>query len=294
MLLGSVIVLVVAGKLASGMTKELPRPQPVLERGEWQVKEAKQARWGVVGSLAVLVAGMLLVGMTRWVSFVQGGDGGSPYASAEERQQQWPRFRGPGGAGISAYTNIPTSWNGKTGEGIAWKTPVPLKGHNSPVVWGDRVFLSGADPNVRQVYCFDGKSGQLLWTGDVPTAPLPAGEKFEIKEDTGYACPDGRHRWPAGLRDVPHGRRGRLRFQRQAAVAQEPGPAGQCLRLRLVAGDLAEARAHRLRPERRQGRQIAVLRPGWGHRPGRLGGQARICRARGRPRSWWTWRGSRS
>lgn len=196
LLLGSIVVLVVAGKRASGMTKELPRPQPVLERGEWQAKEAKQARWGVAGGLAVLAAGMLLVGMTKWVSFVQEGDGGPPYAPAEERQQQWPRFRGPGGAGISAYTNIPTSWNVKTGEGIAWKTPVPLKGHSSPVVWGDRVFLSGADPNMRQVYCFDGKSGQLLWTGEVPTAPLPAGEVFEINEDTGYACPtvatDGR------------------------------------------------------------------------------------------------------
>ncbi len=196
MLLGSIIVLVVAGKLAGGMAKMPPRPQPVLERGECQVKEAKQARWGVAGGLAVVAAGMLLVGLTKWVSFVQGNDGGSSYASAEERQQQWPRFRGPGGAGISAYTNIPTSWNAKTGEGIAWKTPVPLKGHSSPVVWGDRVFLTGADPNVRQVYCFDGKSGQLLWTGGVPTVPLPAGEKFEINEDTGYACPtvatDGR------------------------------------------------------------------------------------------------------
>jgi outer membrane protein assembly factor BamB len=196
MLLGSIIVLVVAGKLAGGMVKALPRPQPALERGEWQVKEAKQARWGVAGGLAVLAVGMLLVGMTKWVSFVQGGDSGSPYASAEERNAQWPRFRGPRGAGISAYTNISTSWNAKTGEGIAWKTPVPLKGHNSPVVWGDRVFLSGADPNGRQVYCFDGKSGNLLWTGEVPTTPLPAGEVFEINEDTGYACPtvatDGR------------------------------------------------------------------------------------------------------
>ena len=137
-----------------------------------------------------------LVGLTKWVNFSQGQDGASAFASAEERQRQWPRFRGPGGAGISAYTNIPTSWNAKTGAGIAWKTPVPWKGHSSPVVWGDRVFLSGADPNHRQVYCFDGKSGRLLWTGDVPTVPLPNGEVFEIGEDTGYACPtvatDGR------------------------------------------------------------------------------------------------------
>jgi outer membrane protein assembly factor BamB len=58
------------------------------------------------------------------------------------------------------------------------------------------VFLAVADPNTRQVLCFDAQSGQLLWKGDVPTAPLPAGEEFEIMEDTGYASPtvatDGR------------------------------------------------------------------------------------------------------
>jgi outer membrane protein assembly factor BamB len=174
--------------MAHRMAQGLPRPQPVAERGQWQVREAKQARRAVVGGLAVVAAGMVVLAMTRWVDFVQGGDGGSPYASAAERQMQWPRFRGLGGSGVSAYTNIPTSWNGKTGEGILWKMPVPLKGHNSPVVWGDKVFLSGADPNIRQVLCFDGKSGQLLWQGDVPTVPLPAGEKFEIMEDTGYAA----------------------------------------------------------------------------------------------------------
>ena len=196
MLLASVVVLVVAGKLVHRMARGRPRPQPVAERGEWQVKEAKQARRAVAGSLAFLVVGMLVLAMTRWVDFVQGDDGGSPYASAEERQGQWPRFRGPGGAGTSAYTNIPTSWNAKTGEGVLWKTPVPLKGHNSPVVWGDRVFLSAADPNTREVLCYDGKSGQLLWKGDVPTVPPASGEKFEIMEDTGYAAPtvatDGR------------------------------------------------------------------------------------------------------
>jgi outer membrane protein assembly factor BamB len=196
MLLGSVVVLVVAGKWASGMAQKPPRPKPMAERGPWQVKEARQARWGVAGGLAVLVVGMSLLGMSRWVNFVQGGDGETPYASAAERQAQWHRFRGFGGAGVSTHANIPTSWNGKTGAGIAWKTPVSRPGHNSPVVWGDRVFLSAADPNGRQVYCFDGTSGQLLWTGDVPTAPLPEGEEFEIMEDTGYASPtvatDGR------------------------------------------------------------------------------------------------------
>jgi outer membrane protein assembly factor BamB len=186
MLLGSLIVLAVAGKLAGNMAKEPPRPQLTMERGELQMKEARRARWTVAAGLAVLAGGMVVLGLTRWVDFGRAEEAGPPFASMEERKEQWPRFRGPAGAGISAYTNVPTSWNGKTGEGVLWKTKIPLPGHNSPVVWKDRVFLSGADPNARQVYCFDAQSGRLLWQGDVPMTP-PAEGKFEMMEDTGYA-----------------------------------------------------------------------------------------------------------
>jgi outer membrane protein assembly factor BamB len=186
MLLGSLIVLAVSGKLAGNMAKELPRPQLVMERAELQMKEARRARWAVAGSLIVVAGGMTLLGLTRWVDFGRAEEAGPPFASVEERKEQWPRFRGPAGAGISAYTNVPTSWNGKTGEGVLWKTKIPLPGHNSPVVWQDRVFLAGADPNARQVYCFDAGSGRLLWQGDVPVT-LPAEGKFEMMEDTGYA-----------------------------------------------------------------------------------------------------------
>ena len=81
----------------------------------------------------------------------------------KEIDKNWPRFRGPNGLGISFCTNIPTSWNGKTGEGILWKKEVPLPGENSPILWGDRVFVTGANKEKREVYCFDANSGDLLW-----------------------------------------------------------------------------------------------------------------------------------
>jgi len=186
MLLVSVVVLLVAGKIANDLGKGQPRPGHTTDRGEIQVREAKQARWAVAGGLAVLVVGMSLLGMSGWVQFAQAQDTGPAFASMEEKQTQWHRFRGPGGAGVSAYTNIPTAWNGKSGQGILWKTPVPKPGRNSPVVWKDRIFLTGADPNGRQMYCFDTKNGQLLWKGDVPTTPEAA--KLEMMEDTGYAA----------------------------------------------------------------------------------------------------------
>jgi outer membrane protein assembly factor BamB len=187
LLLGSIIVLAVSGKLAGNLAKEPPRLRPVVERGELQMKEATRARWTVAGGVAVLAGGMVLLGLSRWVDFGRAEEAGPSFASREERNQQWPRFRGPGGAGLSVYTNVPTSWNGKTGDGVLWKTRIPLPGHNSPVVWHDRIFLSGADPNARQVYCFDAGSGQLLWQGDVPMTP-PREGKFEMMEDTGYAA----------------------------------------------------------------------------------------------------------
>jgi outer membrane protein assembly factor BamB len=187
MLLGSVVVMIVAGAIASKMKRELPRPQHLPDMGEMQMKEAKRARLAVVGAMAVLTVGGLLIAMSGWVRFAQAEDAGLAFASVEEMRQQWPRFRGPGGAGTSAYTNIPAQWNGKTGEGILWKSKVPLLGRNSPVVWKDRVFLTGGDPNNRQVYCFDAAKGQLLWTGDVPTVPLPKDKELNVMEDTGYA-----------------------------------------------------------------------------------------------------------
>jgi len=75
----------------------------------------------------------------------------------------WPQFRGPGGLGVASCKTAPTAWNGPSGEGILWKTALPLAGYSSPIVWQDRVFLTGADRQTREVYCFDAGSGKMLW-----------------------------------------------------------------------------------------------------------------------------------
>ncbi|MEK7675513.1 MAG: PQQ-binding-like beta-propeller repeat protein [Verrucomicrobiota bacterium] len=84
---------------------------------------------------------------------------------------EWSRFRGPGGLGIVPFPNIPTSWNSQTGEGILWKAAIPLPGPNSPVLWCNRLFLTGANQWKREVYCFDADSGKLLWQREVKGAP---------------------------------------------------------------------------------------------------------------------------
>jgi len=197
LLLGSVIVLLIGAKWASALIKKLPAPKSQPGNRDEQVKGATRARWAITAVSVVLVTLILFLVMSPQVDFGGAGAQVTSYPSMEEIAKNWPRFRGPGGLGISPYTNVPTKWDGKTGEGILWKSEVPLPGHNSPVVWENRVFCSGADPNMRQVYCFDAISGALLWRVDVPTLPQGSVGPIELGEDVSYAAPtvvtDGRY-----------------------------------------------------------------------------------------------------
>lgn len=110
-------------------------------------------------------------------------------ASAEQMEENWPSFRGPGGAGIGIHANVPTRWDGTTGEGILWKSPIPLSGCSSPILWENRIFVSGGTDDRLEVYGYDADSGKPLWTGSVPMTRPPAGKDLDIPEDTGMAAP---------------------------------------------------------------------------------------------------------
>jgi outer membrane protein assembly factor BamB len=91
------------------------------------------------------------------------------------RAADWPQFRGPAGIGSTDEKDLPLSWNAKTGEGIAWKAPLP-KAHNawsSPIVCAGRVFVTVAqvEPVSHHVLCFDAKDGRPLWDTTVDPGP---------------------------------------------------------------------------------------------------------------------------
>jgi len=88
--------------------------------------------------------------------------------------ENWPGWRGPRGDGTSRETKIPIRWNGPAGENIAWKTEIPGKGHASPIVWEDRIFLVTAveDRQERILLCLERLTGQIRWQRVVTTAPL--------------------------------------------------------------------------------------------------------------------------
>jgi outer membrane protein assembly factor BamB len=98
-------------------------------------------------------------------------------------------FRGPFGNAVSKHKNIPVDWNGQSGKNILWKIKIPIHGYNSPVIWGDKLFFSGANQSKRVVYCYNRNTGKPLWEREVnniegsPTVPP------KTTEDTGLAAP---------------------------------------------------------------------------------------------------------
>jgi outer membrane protein assembly factor BamB len=64
--------------------------------------------------------------------------------AAQPAPPNWPRFRGPDAAGIADGQHLPTRWDGTSGTNIRWKVPIAGLAHSSPIVWGDRVFVTSA------------------------------------------------------------------------------------------------------------------------------------------------------
>ena len=98
----------------------------------------------------------------------------------------WPSFRGPNASGIADGQNLPDEWNGKTGQNILWRTAIPGLAHSSPVVWGNRIYVTSAvssDPKASfrpgiygdgdaskdrsmhrwMIYAVDKQTGKIAW-----------------------------------------------------------------------------------------------------------------------------------
>src|SRR2546425_5041177 len=96
--------------------------------------------------------------------------------------ENWPMWRGPRLDGTSSEKNFPTKWSAT--DNIAWRTQLPGGGHASPIVWNDKVFTVGANPETQErlLFCLDRTTGKLLWQQTVSKAPL----EF-IDKENGYA-----------------------------------------------------------------------------------------------------------
>jgi outer membrane protein assembly factor BamB len=143
------------------------------------------------------------------------GGNGKSLGRASSSNGSWPSFRGPEAAGVADGQNLPDQWSGKTGDNILWRTPIPGLAHSSPVVWGNRVFVTSAvssdpkatfkpglygdgdaskDRSVHRwvIYALDKRKGKILWER-VAHQGEPR-EKRHIKSTYANATPatDGR------------------------------------------------------------------------------------------------------
>jgi len=100
---------------------------------------------GVVACLLIFLFGACLVGPVR--------------------AENWPCWRGPRGDGTSLEKNVPIHWSGPENKNIAWKTEIAGRGHASPIVWDDRIFLVTCrqQSEHRCLLCLDRITGRILW-----------------------------------------------------------------------------------------------------------------------------------
>ena len=140
----------------------------------------------------------------------------------------WPRWRGPSGQGFVAPGSYTNRWSPK--EKIKWRAEVPGTGNSSPIVWGDRIYLTTAQNNGAKLslLAFNRADGRRVWEAVVPQEGVES-RPSEERPRLG----DAGHRRPDDLRIVRPPRPGRLRHggkivwhRRFGAIDNYHGPAG--------------------------------------------------------------------
>lgn len=133
-----------------------------------------------------------------------------------ETTVHWPAFRGTNARGIGDGVDTPVEWDLESGNGVRWQAQVPGLGNSSPVVWGDRVFLTtavaeGIEQNLRTgltgaiqdveeevehrwlVLAFDKNSGEQLWETEVGRAVPLTDRHFKATQANSTPVTDGEH-----------------------------------------------------------------------------------------------------
>jgi outer membrane protein assembly factor BamB len=194
---GGLVVLLLATKQLAKLRARPWLPQLRTDAASDARKLATQTRWAVAGIGAVVGVSLLTLALATTSPLPRSaaeldkllGKGGATAVAASlptvaEFQANWPQFRGFGGSGVVMEPKIFVASNAV----VLWKTPIPAPGFNSPVVWSNRVFLSGGTAAKREVFCFDATTGQLLWQRAVANVPGSPATVPEIPEMTGYAA----------------------------------------------------------------------------------------------------------
>jgi len=249
LLLGGVAVALLALKGRRSLSPSRPHPGRFSGAPEPSFAPAASRRFVAVSGLVTTAGAVLLFLLFRVPDLpvtTAPAPGEDTFPSVEERwagrTRQWPSFRGPDGLGRAFFENASLDWDGGEGRNILWKAPIPRAGFSSPVVWGDRVFLTGGDDKGMEIYSWHAITGELLWKRAVA---VPAGGLPEVTPDTGHAAPtaatdgvrlfavfstgtvvavdfEGRHLWSRsfGIPDNPYGHAASLLVWKDSLIVQ--------------------------------------------------------------------------
>jgi outer membrane protein assembly factor BamB len=110
--------------------------------------------------------------------------------ASRARADNWPSWRGPDNNGISREKGLPVSWSAT--KNVAWKLPLP-KGGSTPVIWGDRMFMTAGEKNKDLMVLCVSTEGKLLWSKSVGTAKYAAIRGDEANEASASPSTDGKH-----------------------------------------------------------------------------------------------------
>jgi outer membrane protein assembly factor BamB len=102
----------------------------------------------------------------------------------------WPGWRGPENNGISKETGLPASFSAT--KNLAWKLTLPGKGSSTPVIWGDRIFLTGIEGKEVALWCAS-TDGKMLWQKKVAPAVRTAIRNDEGNDASSTPSTDGKH-----------------------------------------------------------------------------------------------------
>ena len=119
------------------------------------------------------------------------GDGVRMVADEGEGAKYWARWRGPSGQGLANGAGYPDTWSAT--QNVAWKVPLPGSGNSSPIVWGDRIFLTTAYDNGRKlsIVAFRRSDGQKMWEAFAPEGKTPYGNHYQNGYASATAATDG-------------------------------------------------------------------------------------------------------
>ena len=106
--------------------------------------------------------------------------------------EDWPGWRGTGGTNTALGSSPPLRWS--ISENIAWQVPVPGRGHASPCIWGERIFVATADDQRQTIslLCIDRDTGRSHWQSELHRGDLRVRHAKNSHASSTPAC-DGQH-----------------------------------------------------------------------------------------------------